>query len=94
MVSGATHQPPEGLFQPQPGNAVIIGGAAKGFLAGAVQYGRAWPRNSVEHYEAQSAARHIDTIADRIGAENAAVFFGAEDLDQAGGVHAIDMLCQ
>ncbi len=36
--------------------------------------------------------RHIHAVAQRIGAQEARVFFGAEQIDQRAGIEPVDML--
>ena len=91
-VVGAADQPAIGLAQPQPGDAVVVGGAAEHRLARAVQDVGARPRHPVEDDQPQRAARHVDPVAHRVGAEQAGILLGAEDVDQRRGRHRVDML--
>ncbi len=93
-IVGAADQPAIGLPQPQPGDLVGILGAAEDRLAGAVQDVRARPRHAVEDQKAQRAARDVDAVADRVGAEQARILLGAEDVDKCRGRHRLDMLGQ
>ena len=93
-IVGAADQPAVGLAQPQPGDAVVVVRAAEYRLARAVQDVGARPRHPVEHDQAQRAARHVDPVAHRVGAEQAGILLGAEDVDQRRGRHRVDMLGQ
>ena len=57
-----------------------------------MQYVRARPGDAVEDQEAQRAAGHIDPVADGVGAEQAGVLLGAEDVHQRTGFQRIDVL--
>jgi hypothetical protein len=57
-----------------------------------VQHGRARPRHAFQHHQPQRHARHIDPVAQRIGAEQRGARIVAEDVDQRAGVDRIDML--
>ena len=50
------------------------------------------PRHAVEDDEAQRAARHVDAVAHRVGAQQAPILLGAEDVDQRSRVHPVDVL--
>ncbi len=58
----------------------------------AVQDVRPRPGHLLEHHQPQRPARHVHTVAHRVGAQQAAFFLGAEDVDQRGVVHRIDVL--
>ena len=92
---GAADQPPEGLAQAEPGHAVVIGlrvAAGQMDAALAVQDVGARPGHLLEHHQPQRAAGHVHAVAHRVGAQQAALFLGAEDIDQRRVVHRIDML--
>jgi hypothetical protein len=59
---------------------------------GLVQDVGARPGHAVEDDEAQRAAGHVDAVAHRVGAEQAGILLGAEDVDQRAGVERVDML--
>ena len=60
----------------------------------AVQDVRPGPGHAFEHHQAQGAAGDVDAVAHGVGAEQAAFLLGAEDVDQGGVVHDIDVLGQ
>src|SRR6266566_2598106 len=91
-VAGAADEPSEGLLETQPGQHVVVARAAECRLARLVQDIRTRPRHTVEDDEPERAARHVDAVAHRIGAEQAGIFLGAKDVDQRRGIHAVDML--
>ena len=93
-VVGAADQPAEGLLQLQPGQHLVVGAAAEGVAARPVQQGRPRPRHPVEDDQPQRAAGHVDAVAHRVGAEQAGVLLGAEDVDQRADVERIDVLRQ
>ena len=53
---------------------------------------RAGPRHSVEDDQPQAPPRHVDPVPQRVGAEQAGVGLGAEDIDQRRGVEGVHML--
>src|SRR3546814_2127871 len=57
-----------------------------------VQDRRPRPGHAVEDDQSQARPRHVDAVAYRVGAEQAGVALGAEDVDQGGEVEAVDML--
>ena len=91
-IVGSADEASVSLAQPQPRDLVGILRAAKNRPPRAVQNIRARPRHAVKHDQPQRAAGHIDTIADRIRAEEAGIFLGAKYLDQGRGRHRLDML--
>src|SRR6185369_5136715 len=102
-VVGTAHQPAERLLEAEAGQHVVIGvgaahrfafygSAAERLLARFVQDIGARPGHAVEHDQPQGAAWYVDAISDGIGAEQAGIFLGAENVDQGGGVHAVDVL--
>ena len=50
------------------------------------------PRHPVEHHQAERASGHVDAVAHRIGAQEAGILLGAENIDQGGGVDTVHML--
>ncbi len=79
---------PKACFSLQPRQHVVIGGAAERCAPRLVQDVGPRPGHAVEDDEPQRAARHVDAVAHRIGAEQAGVLLGAEDVDQRRGLHA------
>ena len=93
-IAGPPDQSPESLAQPQPRDAVVEALVAAGKMGApfAVQDVRPGPGHFLEHHQTQRAARHVDAVAHRVGAEQAAFLLGAEDIDQGRVVHRVDML--
>jgi hypothetical protein len=85
-------QAPVCLAQPQPRNLVGIERAAKNRPPRTVKYIRARPRHAVKHDQPQRAAGDINTITDRVGAEEAGIFLGPKYIDEGRGRHRFDML--
>jgi len=82
----------EGLGDPAAGHGVVIGLAAEAAAPGLVQDIGPGPRNAVEDQKAQGAAGDIDPVAHRVGAQEAGVLLGPEDVDQGSDVQRFDML--
>ncbi len=91
LVARATNEASEGLFQPEPRHQIVIALAEAG-APRLVQNRRFRPRHFVEHDQAQRTAGHVDTVAQRIGPEQARIFFAAEQIDQRAGIEPVDML--
>ena len=88
----AADQPAERLRQPRPDHPVVIGAAATGHPPRRVKHRRARPRHALHHHQPQRFARHVDPVAQRIGAEQRGARIVAEDVDQCPGVDRVDML--
>ncbi len=91
----AADQPAERLAQAQPDDAVIIRfRIAVGQMHPPlpVQDVGARPGRALEHHQAQGVAGHVDAVAHGVGAEQAAFLLGAEDVDQRGIAHRVDVL--
>ena len=85
MVVGAAHQPAEGLFEAQPGH-VVDRRARRKLAPGAVQdvgRGQGTRSNTIRRSD---RPRHVDPVAHRVGAQQAGVRLGPEDVDQASAV--------
>src|ERR1051326_5706889 len=50
------------------------------------------PRHLVEHGEPEAATRHVDSVAQRIGAKQAGVLLATEKIDEGPGIEAIHVL--
>src|SRR6185312_7767187 len=94
VIVGAADQAAECLLQPQPRQHVVIGGAAELLAACLVQDVGSRPGHAVEDDEAERATGHVDAVAHRIGAEQAGILLGPEDVDERRGLERVDMLCQ
>ena len=88
----APDQPAERLRQPRADDAVVIGAAAAGHPPRRVQHRRPRPRHPLHHHQPQRIARHVDPVAQRIGAEQRGARVVAENVDQRAGVDRVDML--
>ena len=51
-----------------------------------------WPRHAVEDQQAQGPARHVHAIADGVGAEQAGILLGPEDVHERADLQRIDVL--
>ena len=94
-VGGAADQPAESLAQPQACDPVVIAlriAVREMDAPLPMQDVGARPGHLLEHHQAQRAAGHVDAVAHRVGAEQAAFLLGAEDVDQGGVAHRIDVL--
>ena len=68
-IALVAHQPAERLLQPQPRQHLVIAAAPERLAPGAMQQGGPGPRYPVEDDQPQRAARHVDAVAHRVGAE-------------------------
>ena len=50
------------------------------------------PRYALEDDEPERPARHVDAVADRVGAQQTGIVLGPEDVDQRSGIKRIDVL--
>ena len=94
-IGGAADQAAEGLAQAQAGDAVVVAlriAVREMDAPLPMQNVRPWPGHPLEHHQTQCAARHIHAVAHRVGAQQAALLLGAEDVDQRGVAHRIDVL--
>src|SRR6185503_20789380 len=89
-VAGAANQAPECLLQAKARDEIVIA-FAETRPPGLVQDGRLRPGNLVEHHKPERAPRYIDAIAQGIGAQQAGVFLGTEQIDQRTGVELVDV---
>ena len=92
LVVGAADQAAEGLGDAAAGDGVVVALAAEAHAPGLVQEVGPRPGHAVEHQQAQRAARHVDPVAHRVGAQQAGVLLGAEDVDQGADLQRIDVL--
>ena len=92
MVIGAADDPAKGLRQSGADDPVVIGAATTRQTPGAMENIGARPGNRFHDHQPQALARHIDTIAQRVGAEQTGLGLVAENIDQCAGVDRIDML--
>ena len=92
VVVAAADQAAKGLAQAQAGEHVVPAVALEGLAARLVQDVGARPGHTVEDDEAQGTAGDVDAVAHRVGAQQACILLGAEDVDQGAGVHGVDML--
>ena len=88
----APDQPAERLRQPRADDAIVIGAAAAGHAPRRVKHGRPRPRHALHHHQPQRFARHVDAVAQRVGAEQRRARIVAEDVDQRPGIDRVDML--
>jgi hypothetical protein len=91
-VVGAADQAAERLADAGAGHGVVIALAAEAQAAGLVQHVRTRPGHAVEDQQAQGPARHVHAVADGVGAQQAGVLLGPEDVDQRPGLQRIDVL--
>ena len=92
LVALPPDQPAERLRQPRADHPVVIGAAAIGQPARRVEHRRPRPRHPLHHHQPQRFARHVDPVAQRIGAEQRGVRIVAENVDQRAGIDRVDML--
>ena len=91
-IVGAADQAAERLPDARPDDTVVIGAAALRRAPRRMENGGTRPRYPLHDHEPQRFTRHIDPVAERIGAEQRGVRIGTEDVDEGAGVERIDML--
>ena len=87
-----TDQSPECLRQTRADDAIVMSLRAAGLDGAAARRGGHGGRGRVLHDDAaQGSTRHVQFIAQRIGAEQAGAWIVAEDIGKRAGVDRIDM---
>ena len=91
-VVHAPDETTEGLAQSEPRDEIVPLQVPESGVSCLVQQIGPRPWHPVEDDEAQGTAGNIDAIAHGIGAEQAGVLFGAEDVHEGSGIHGVDVL--
>ena len=80
------------MFQAQAGQHICIGAFAELVAPRAIEDRRPRPGHPIKDDQAQRPPGNVDAIAHGVGAQQAKILFGSEDIDQRGDIHAVDML--